>query len=245
MNPRIALLVLTGLLVAARLHAQGDTRDDVALFQAFFHDTPTTAELVGEAGVTFGDAEEGDSFVVGARGRYPLDERLEAGAGLSFVSIGSDLGPDESSISDLWLSARYRLPTGKVPASAGGYVTVPIGEEAAGQGRLDLGGFGALRYPLPSGLVITGTAGLDLVELPGLDDREASLLLGGGVIYPHTERLSLVGELLLESQKDYMVLSGGADLRLAGSGRLRGWLGLGLDDGAPDVQLAGSYLMTW
>jgi len=72
------------------------------------------------------------------------------------------------------------------------------------------------------------------------DDYDSNLLFGGGTIYKVNEQLNIVGELNIWSKNDYMMLSGGVDY-LLGNGRLRGALGIGLDDGAPDITLIGSY----
>ena len=94
--------------------------------------------------------------------------------------------------------------------------------------------------------MITGNAALLLEEAvndKGEDDRETSLELAGGVIYPMNNQVSIVGELTIKGDKDYMLLSGGVDY-VMGNGRLRGMLGLGLDDNAPDFQIVAGYLLT-
>ena len=152
---------------------------------------------------------------------------------------------DRSGISDILIAGRYNLKPDETKISAGGFITLPIGEEKVGQSNLNFGAFGALRHPLESGMVITGTLGIDFSEVPkrGGDDSdyETSLNIGGGVIYPHSDQLSIIGEIGLRTEGDFFLLSGGVDYNIT-SGRVRGALGVGLDDGAPDVMLLGSYL---
>ena len=111
-------------------------------------------------------------------------------------------------------------------------------------------------------MVITGTLGLDFYEVKKFTvgdykivngevvydtkeetDYETSLVLAGGLIYPHSEQLNFVGEAVLRTEGDYFLISGGADYKLQSGGRVRGALGIGLDDGAPDFSLLASYLM--
>ena len=96
-----------------------------------------------------------------------------------------------------------------------------------------------------SALEQTGTDewGLPIYETDKSTKHETSLNIGAGAIYPINEQLNLVGELFMQSEGDYMMLSGGVDYNL-GSGRIRGALGLGLDDGAPDIKIMGGYLLT-
>ena len=126
-----------------------------------------------------------------------------------------------------------------------GVLVLPTGSGEVGAGQLDFGGFAALRRPLQSGAVVAAAAGLDLVEVvtgPRGEERQASLWLSGGVIYPRDQKNHLVGELGIATKFDYALLSGGLDHLLSGGGRLRAMLGLGLDDGAPDWVLQATYL---
>ena len=94
-------------------------------------------------------------------------------------------------------------------------------------------------------MVITATLGLDLWETvneKGEDDRETSLILGGGAIYPVNDQLCVIGELNLWTEGDYMMLSAGIDYKLQMGSKVRGGLGIGLDDRAPDLQLMVSFL---
>jgi len=242
--------------------SQGQTLDDVHLFQSFLRDAAIANTMYGEGGLQYQSFDGGSIFSFGAQGGYPVSPLIEVNAGIGFLSYSADKADGSSGISDLAVAGRYNLMQGKTMVSAGGLVTLPIGEEKVGQGNLNFGGFGALRYPLDNGMVITGTAGLDFYETKeityeaptfngttfsggGFKEEtkyKTSFVLGGGVIYPTNDQLNLVGEFTLKTEVDYMLLSGGADYKLESGSRLRGALGIGLDDGAPDFLIMGSFL---
>ena len=77
------------------------------------------------------------------------------------------------------------------------------------------------------------------------DKRETSMEIGSGLIYPLDKQMNIVGELVIKSEFDYMMLSGGLDYKTV-KGRIRGAIGLGLDDGpaCPDFQIMAGYLLT-
>ena len=124
----------------------------------------------------------------------------------------------------------------------GGFITVPTGKEEALEDNFDVGVYGAFRHPLEWGIVATGTVGLVYTERPRwFDDHETILRLSGGAIYPHTENLHFVAEAVFESRYDYMLFSGGLDYRLDQKSHLRGSLGFGVDNGAPDILATLAY----
>lgn len=75
--------------------------------------------------------------------------------------------------------------------------------------------------------------------------RKATFGVGGGAVYAATEQLHLIGEARIETRTDYAALSGGMDYRVSPTGRVRGNLLVGLDDGAPDAGLTVGYLVTF
>ena len=249
MGYRLVVLMGIGLFSAGLIRASsssaGQGLEDVSLFQSYFRDAPITSVPQGEVGIVYRDYDRYSDFNLDVQGRYPLNPRTEVGGGIGIISTDFEGNKGESGISDLMVVGRYCLEPGRTRISAGGYLTLPVGEEEVGQGHLNLGFFGALRHPLDRGMVLTGALGVDFLERGNRDDRETSLFLGGGVIYPRDDRLRLIGELTLQSDVDYMLLSGGADYRLGGGGKVRGALGVGLDDGAPDVTLSGSFLFSF
>ena len=84
---------------------------------------------------------------------------------------------------------------------------------------------------------------LETVDALGVDDRELSLLLGAGAIYPINAQINIIGEVNFRSNVDFIFLTGGVDYKFFRGDRLRGVLGIGLDDGAPDFSATVSYLL--
>lgn len=241
-----SMFILTALcfLISGTVFSQ-DGLDDVHLFQAFLRDAPITSTIYAEGGLDYWDYENGSTLYVGAQGGYPINPQIEVNAGLDFVNISPDKGDGQSGLSDLTIAGRYAISPKNAKISAGGFLTLPIGEEKVGASKLNFGGFGALRHPLNNGMVITATMGLDFLETTnyeGDSDRETSLVLGGGAIYPTSDHLNVIGELMLKTKIDYLMLSGGADYKLQAGSRVRGALGIGLDDGAPDLTIMFSFL---
>lgn len=261
MSRNFSLLLLILFVFAIGTAFAQDTKDDVKLFQSFFFDSPITKTMYGEAGLHYASYDGYSIMNIGAQGGYGISPNLEVGGNVSFANWSPEEGDGESGLNDLFVVGRYLLPLKNLKASAGAYITLPIGKEEIGGGKLNFGGFAAMRHPLSNGMVITGTVGLNFVEIEKIDyeynartgqykeekssDYENSIRLAAGVIYPVNPQLNVVGEWAMETEVDYMMLSGAADYKLSPTGRLRGGVGIGLDDGAPDLLLMVSYLMNF
>lgn len=258
--PRIVILISVLILLFAvpLLNAQNNT-NGVRLFQSYFYDTPISERPYAQGGLeyaSYGNHHDFSLLNIGAQGGYALNEKLEIQAGWSYASWSYEEGEGESGITDLALFGRYNLLNGGPTSfSAGAMLTLPIGSEDIGGGNLNFGGYGALRHALDNGLVLCGTVGLTFYETTEYDvdpvtyeieessKYENYLNIGAGAIYPVNEKVSIVGELTMQTEGDYMMLSGGVDYKL-GNGRVRGALGIGLDDGAPDFKIGGGYAFT-
>jgi hypothetical protein len=249
----LAALVL--LLQSGTIYAQSEETNNVYKFQTFLFDSQISENPYGEGGFSYSNYDFANSFGLGVQGGLPVNEYIELGGSLGFQNFNPEGDGSSSGLTDLLVSGRYLVLPGQTNISVGGYVTLPIGSEDIGNGNLNFGGFGALRHALDSGVVITGILGLDLLETSTFEinpitfeteestSHEASLLLGGGGIFPVNEQFHVVGELTIRTETEFTMLSGGVDYQLDGGGKLRGGLGIGLDDGAPDVTLFGSYFM--
>ncbi|TDI85801.1 MAG: hypothetical protein E2O79_01095 [Caldithrix sp.] len=255
MRTRNFLFIITLCFCGIKmLYAQSDTRDDVHLFQTFFRDATVAENPYGDATVGFSDFDGGKITHVGVRGAFPINPQFEIAGGIAFVNEDPDNGSGESGITDLRVTGRYHLVTqGQTNISIGGFLTLPIGKEDLAQGEANFGGFGALRHPVGPRTVITGVASLDflkgtpaasggwpLLSIGG--DREAVLLIGGGVIHEVNSQINIIGELNLATKGDFSMLNGGIDYKMQSGNRLRGTLGIGFDDGAPDLAIVGSFL---
>ena len=237
------------------LFAQSETRDDVHLFQTFARDATVTENPYGDATLGLSDFDGGSVTHLGVRGSFPVSPQFEISGGIAFIGSDPDFGGGESGLSDLRVTGRYHMPThGRTNFSVGGFLTLPIGKDDLRQGKANLGGFGALRHPVGPRTVITGVVSLDFLKgapassggWPFLSinsrGRETVLLIGGGVIHEVKSRIHIIGELNFTSQADFTMLNGGIDYEMQSGGRLRATLGLGLDDGAPDIAIVGGYL---
>jgi hypothetical protein len=224
------------------LFAQKNPSDEVKLFQNFLMDAPITTVPYGEGGLLYDSYDYASLFTLGIQGGYPINPKLEIGGKLGFISFNPEVGDGSSGLTDLGAYGRYNVYPGKTNISAGGYITLPIGSEDAGQGRFDIGAFGALRHPLNNGMIITGILGLHSFDYA---NRETSLQIGAGTIYPSSKQINIIGELNIWTNIDFILLSGGVDYKLNNGAKVRGSLGLGLDDGAPDIRFTASYLMAF
>jgi len=248
------------MLLAGMASAQKAQTSDVHLFQNFFRDAVIASTPYGEGGLQYGSYDGLSTLAIGVQGGYPIDPKLEMGVGLNFLSYSYDGADSQSGISDRFVSGRYILKPGPTQMTAGAYLTLPIGSDEVGQGTTDFGLFGATRHKLDNKMTITGTVGIDFIEFKTTSydidwetgeteekeesDRETSIVIGGGLIYTVDKALDIVGELVMKTEVDYMMLSGAVNYQM-GNGHLRGGLGLGLDDGAPDLLIMGSYLMAF
>ncbi len=255
---QITLVLAAALLITLPVQAQKGV-NNVHLFQSYFYDAPIANAGYAEGGLMYLTSKQdnpygGDiktsAFMPGIQGGYPINDKTELEASLRYISANTDWGQDdksESGISDLDVYGRYKVYDKKQTSiSVGGMLSLPIGSEDVGESTLDFGGFGALRHTLQNGLALAGTLGLFFDETKdekGDTEHESYLNIGFGGIYPLNPQLNLIGELNLRTEGDYMLLTAGADY-LLGSGRVRGALGLGLDDGAPDFLLMGSYSLS-
>ena len=244
MQIRLITSVLFVVIMTPQTRGQNNVFNDIHLFQTFFRDATTTENVYSEAGLNMSDFEHFNTLGVGARAAFPIKSQFEIGAAWQFTSLNPDQGDGESGFSDLFISGRYNFSQKKrTQLSTGGYLTLPIGNEKLGQGHLNIGAFGALRYPLSDETVLTAVLGLDFIERG--DDRDSSLLLGSGIIHRLGAKTHIIGELDVTTEGDFALISGGVDYELDSGGRLRGALGLGVDDGAPDIMLVVGYHLSF
>jgi len=254
MKTRIAFLFIAMCLFGTGFVFAQNTLDDVHLFQNFLRDATITKTMYGEGGIEYDDYEYGSIMTIGVEGGYPVKPELEVNARFGYINVSPEEGDGESGLSDLTVSGRYMLSPNKTKLAAGGYVTLPIGEEKIQQQKLNFGAFGALRHPLDNGMVITGTVGLDFLEKTTTQFNETtfefeeeteydnSFVLAGGAIYPYSDQINIVGELMMKTEVDYMMLSAAVDYKLQMGSKVRAMLGIGLDDGAPDLAIMATFL---
>ncbi len=234
-------LFLFNLALLQFAFGQRANNDNVRLFQTFFQDAAVAQQPFGEASFGYADFGPANSVDLGVDAGFPVSPQFEVGVGLHFININPDFGDGNSGITDLPVFGKFHLPSRNgTQLSAGGFITLPIGSEDIGGGDFDFGGFGALRHPLSSNTVLTGTAGLNFLEFGG--DREVSLLIGGGLIYEMNPDLNFIGELNIQTKTDGGLITGGIDYESGLNNHFRAVLGIGVDSGSPDFLLRASFL---
>ena len=232
MRKVIVLTALSVFLTGSLLSAQSAVDGDVKLFQGFFKDATVTSSFILDPGLNYQTNDYASIFDLGARGGFRLFNNFEMNFGLNFRTLSPDQGDSETGLSDIWLGGRYQfrnLFSAKTAFSVGGYITLPTGSEEIGQDLTHIGGFVAFRHAINKGFTLTGSTGIDFLD--NGNDHDASLYLSVGSIFPVNPRLSIVPELAMMTDPDYMLLTGALDYKLRSKIRLRGGLGVGLDDG--------------
>ena len=81
-------------------------------------------------------------------------------------------------------------------------------------------------------------------------DGETSTWVGFGIIFPRSDKVSLVAETKYESKtfsggKNIFSVLGGINWRLSNRGMFRGAADIGLKDGSPDLRVLASYAHTF
>ncbi len=250
MKAKAILGILALLSICTAAYAQDGTKGDIRLFQSFFEDAHITPDpyIDTEFDYSYYDFDRGnfDLYQLGVRGGMAIDPKTELHARLGLVHadpgmVHANRGRgSETSLSDLYLGGRHLFFDEETKISAGGFVTLPTGREETGEDNLDIGAYSALRHPLTSEVVLTGTIGMLYTEKYD-KDHETILRLAGGAIYQHNEDLSFIGEGVVKSRYDYMLLSGGVDYKFDRKSSIRGAMGVGVDDDAPDFQMLLSF----
>ena len=240
-------MVLSSIVLAllAKLPAQTEF-DEIHLFQSFMRDATITTKAYDEVFIDYSNYSAASLYALGLQGGFAITPELEFNGKFGIGGFSPQNGAGETGLTDLTLSARYLIyDEQELRVTIGGGISLPVGEEEAGYDHFAMGGFAALRYPLNENMLLTGAVGLDVMEGHAVsDESETSLSVAGGLVYLRNDRLALVGELTYRSNLDYALLSLGADYLLTTT-RIRGALGIGLDDGAPDVRLLLGYIFSF
>ncbi len=257
MSRRILLVVMVLLFSFSLSQAQTTYEtDNVQLFQTFYQDTPIADLPYGEGFFQYSAFDGSVSSIdLSVQGGLPVSSEFQMAGGLGFRSFDIP-GGSQSGITDLAVSGRYQVAPGPTAISVGALATLPIGSKDIGENTFDFSFFGSLRHHLPSRLVITATLALESNEVKTIKsvnpltgsvttgtDRNTAFLLAGGIIYPLPSGVNVVSELDIRTEGQYVLLTGGLDYKLQSGGRLRGDIGIGLDDGAPNFTIRGGYFL--
>ena len=221
------------------------------LIQNFIFDAYHPKSFIMDGTVDYCSFDAFTSFGIIARGIYPINEKLNIGGKVGFAGWSPDKGDGESGLLDPVVIGTYRLmKTGPTTISGTAYISLPIGSEDIGEGELNFGFGGLIRHNLDSRMAITGGLGIKFYEIESFNfnsgkketEHEAGLGLNAGFIYAFQPKTAFIGELIFDDKIEYTLLSAGMAHKLASGHQLRGALGLGLDDGAPDIMLLFSFM---
>jgi hypothetical protein len=209
---------------------------DVHLFHSWVADAVFTPGVDVEPLFSYAFYDQANLWFGGARTAIWVAPNVEVGGRFGWAGASPDNGPSGSSFGDLDLFARYRLPM-DFPGTlaAGTEVRLPTGAEDAGQDNTFVRIFGALRHDMGGAFTFTTNVAFEYLEFLG-DDRNG-IAIGLGSLIPISESMTMVVEFDLKTSFDYAVFTGGADYELPPGGHLRGAVGIGLNNEAPDVEL--------
>lgn len=250
-----ALVSASTLLVI--LPAAAQSAGGERLFLGFAQEAAAVEKQWWEGQLEFSDsvADTYDAWIL--RGVVALRPwaNVEMGGRVGFGSTDvSEPGlEDGSGATDLEVWGKYLFGADgdATRFAAGGLVTIPMGDDSVGLGQdaFALQAFGSLvhrmqRFSLSfqGGFRATEDGQIFDAELDG----DSSPFLGGAVIWPLSDKFTLIGEARYEgarfenSDKDTRVL-GGVNWRALNTGIIRGALAFGLSDGSPDLQFLVGY----
>lgn len=263
-----ALLAVCLLLPASISYAQaqssgtGMTRNTSSrdrLFLSFIEDAMVVEDQWWEGWLQYDDSDSFDRTVLFGRAAFQPWRNVELGGQFGFGNTDTPGGiPDGSGATDLdfWGKYYWRMDNEKTELAAGAVLTIPTGDDTAGLGfdAFALEGFGAIRQRLKVA-VITGKVGLRANgdgQIFGVADLmgELSVSLGAGAIIPLSDRFAIIAEIDWENERfqntdDDGEILGGFSLDVSNRGLVRGALGFGWTDGAPDFQLRIGYAATF
>jgi len=225
------------------------------LFLSFIEDATVVENQWWEGRFEYLDGDRIEITALNGVVAFQPWDRWELGGRVGFADsdISGALSPlSGSGATDLDAWVKYWFQgSEQTEFAVGSVLTIPTGDDSAGLGFDSFGvsGFGTLRYRLKR-MILSFNAGIRFNgdgKIFGIEvDGETSAMLGGAVIFPLADQITLVGEFDFETERidgadDDFRLLGGLNWRLFNRGMLRGALGVGLSDGAPDWQLLIGY----
>jgi len=227
-------------------------RNDRRLFQRFIEDAAVSSGGWAEMQYRYDNLPGGKDHFIGPLVAFKVVKDVEAGLRFGWLDVRPDTGPNGSGLSDLDLYAKYRFPGGRARTAVGALTKIPTADETKGlgTGKRDAELFAAWRADLEA-VSITANAGFRFSGDPDapLPHTNDTLLFGGGVLLPASQRLTIVIEGSYETKRiDGTADDGRLTLGMQSGGRrgrggFRGAVAIPLKDGAPDSELiAGAFL---
>lgn len=254
-SKRVSAVMVSLAFFATALPCRAADLSAVRLVQRPVEDAARAEKAYVEGQFRYQDFEGATAIFVGSHGALTVGERLEIGGFVGLRSLDPERGGSETGLLDLDLYGRYVMDpintdAGEILTTVGLLASLPTGSEDVLEGTFDVETFGAGRYVL-EGYVVTGNLGIrfngdyerDLpnggrLEIPG----EVSIFLGTGVLVPVSQAVTMTGEFNLETERlegsdSVALLTPGIDALMGETLHMRGGLGIGLTDGAPDIEL--------
>jgi type II secretory pathway pseudopilin PulG len=263
--PFLLMSILLSTLLPLATAAQDDsarqaTSSSMRLFHAFIEDATIVDNQWWEGWAEYskGNDDDVDMFIIHGMAAFQPWEHFELGATAGFgSSSANDDRQDGSGATDLDIWGKYHFGRGgdATEFAAGGVLTVPTGDDAAGLGydAFSFSVFGSARHRYER-FIISAHAGVRLNgdgQIRGVEhDGELSPMVGVGLFYPHSDEVTFVAEATFESERfndmdSDLRLLGGVNWHLSNRGIVRGAVAIGLTDGAPDAQLLLGYAVNF
>jgi hypothetical protein len=204
----------------------------------------------GAFGSDEGDASQ--ATVLSATGIFAMNvaEDFEFGGRIGLAHRDPDDGSGETGLTDTDIWGKFSISTDPVVFSAGLLITAPTGsdDKFLGTGETNIEFFGGLRKDLKK-ITLSGTIGARLNQDVDFGDVELegnnSLLGGAAMIISAGQNLALILEYAFETPRyentgnDSRIM-GGFEWNMTDQLMVRGAVGTGLSNGAPDFDLIGS-----
>ena len=252
----IALLGAAGPALAQDPGGGGRTpgfeRDSRRLFQRFVEDAAILPGGWIEGRLAYANLPNGETTLLGPLIAFRLAPSLEAGLQFGFLDVDRNSGVNESGFSDVELYLKYRPShLGRQRLAFGALVKTPTADEqdGLGTGETDVEIFGAYRANLQAVTLVLNAGIRRNGDPPGID-VEDSILFGGGILLPATQRLTLILEWSWETERvdgaddDGRLTTGIQLMGRNGRGGFRAAIALPLTDAAPDYEiLAGAFFI--
>jgi hypothetical protein len=257
MKKIIVLFLLAGLL-AAPLSVTADVTQNDRLLQRPEWDGAVIANSWLEGSLRFQgweiDDADFDVWMLGPTFMTSLPNlpELELGARLAIIHFDPDFGGSETGVTDIDIWGKYQFyKTHSLMLSGGILLTLPTGSDDIihpnASGEVNVEAFAAGRYQADRKTAIVGHFFLRKNSDADIDggaelDGELQVGFGAGAIYEMTPQLNLIGQLnfateAYEEFDNFIQLTGGAEFKVDSNLSLRGGLGLGLDEGAPEWEI--------
>lgn len=227
------------------------------LFLSFFQQAALVHSQWWEGQLEYDDGSKDipvDTFLArGVVAFHPV-KTLEVGGRVGFGSTSAPPGaPDGSGATDLDVYGKWVFPdvTENTSYAAGMVFTVPTGDDNVGLGfnAFTAETFGSVSHSFGD-IVVGGNIGVKFNGDGKFQDADlhgkTSFKFAGDAIFPLANRVSLLGELLFETDRFDEVNSSaevlaGVNWRAFSRGIFRFAAGVGLSDGSPDFRVITGY----